>query len=165
MLSDEARVATRSNAIAHIGRAAEHVGAGLAADQDRLAGERGLVQRGRSGADDPVDRHDLSLANENPIAGDERLDRHLRKAIVAVTDGGLGDAAEQSGHFAPRAALREVFEQLPAGIHQRDHDPGQRLADRKCAGHRQRGDDVETDAALLELGDDFEQQSRKDQKR
>ena len=83
---------------------------------------------------------------------------------MAVTEGRLGDAAEQSGHLAPRAALREVLEQLPAGVHQRDHDPGQRLADRKRAGHRQRGDDVEADAALLELGDDFEQQRRKDQK-
>ena len=101
---------------------------------------------------------------ENPVAGDERLDRHLRKAIVAVTHGGLGDAAEQRGHLAPRAALREVFEQLPAGIHQRDYDPGQRLADRKRAGHRQRCDDVEANAALPELGDNFEQQSRKDQK-
>ena len=82
---------------------------------------------------------------------------------MTVTDCGLGNATEERGHFTARAALRKVFEQLPAGIHQRDHDPGQCLADRQRAGHRQRRDDVEADAALLELGDDFEQQSRKNQ--
>jgi hypothetical protein len=86
-------------------------------------------------------------------------------AIPAVADRGLRNAVEQRCHFAARAAGRVVFEQLPAGIHERDDDPGQRLADRKRARHRHCRDDVETDAAPSELGHDFEQQRRKDQKR
>ena len=115
-----------------------------------------------TGDDDPVDRHHLPLANRNPVAGDERLDRHLRKTIVAVTEGGLGDAAEQSGHLAPRAALREVFEQLPArNTSSATTIPASVSPTARHARHRQRRDDVEADAALPELGDNFEQQGER----
>ena len=65
--------------------------------------------------------------------------------------------ARSSSAVISRRARRDgiAFEELAAGIHQRDDDAGQRLLQRQRAGHRQQRHDVEPDLAVAERDDDL----------
>jgi hypothetical protein len=106
-------------------------------------------------ADRAVDGNDVAAADEQTLAGNNRLDRDIFKLAVAMADRAARHPRQQRRHFAARAPFGKTFEILTAGIHQRDDDCRQFLAEDQGRGHRQRGDNIEPDIALAQAGDDL----------
>lgn len=62
-----------------------------------------------------------------------------------MSNGGSRYPRQQRRHFATRVAFGKRFEELTAGIHQRDDDRGQFLPDDERCCHRQDRNDIEAD--------------------
>ena len=151
--------------LAGIGRSAHHRLAIRTPRRQRLAGERRLVEHRHTVGDVAVGRHDFAAADQHPVARHDLLDRRLRKSLRPVAHGALRRPLEERRHLAPGASGGVALEELAAGIHQRDHHAGQRLAEEEGARHRQKGDDVEADFAPPQADDDIEGKRDEDRKR
>ena len=92
-----------------------------------------------------VDRDHVAVADEQPVARRDRLERHLLQPAVAVPHRRARHALEQGRHLPPGPPLGEELEVLAPRIHQRDHGGSQFLAEDEGSAHRQRRDDVETE--------------------
>ena len=101
------------------------------------------------------------------IAHANGADHMVRHPLTGMTySSGMGWIAENAGAYwlidailinSKHKRLQEVcegFEVLTAGIHQRDHDCGQFLADYERRRHRQGGNDIKSDFATPQARND-----------
>ena len=115
-----------------------------------------LVENCAARLDDAVDRHDIALADQQPVARRDLADRDALELRTGVAKCGLRRARKERGHLVPGAASGNALQELPAGIHQADNIPGQRNAECQRCAHGQRGDDVQPDLPMAQRDDDFE---------
>ena len=54
----------------------------------------------------------------------------------------------------------DIFEHIAAGIHQRDHGAGERLAERQCGAHRHQRDRIDPETAGQKIAHDRDRKSR-----
>ena len=148
--------------VADIGRAAQHRLAAALLHRQRLAGERRLVEHRHPFDHRAVDRHHVALADQQPVAGHNEIERDLLEPAVPVPHGAARHPRQQGGHLAPGGPLGIALQVLAAGIHQGDDGRGQALADQERPAHREGGDDVEPEVAAAQAGDDLRQQRQQD---
>ena len=137
--------------LADIQRAGQDGGAARLDHRDRLAGQRQFVDRGRGRADDAVDRNDFAGAHQEPVADRDLGYRHL---LDAVTDAAMGlarRAVDQRAQIMLGAGHRDILQHVAAGIHQRHHGAGQRLAERQRRAHRHQRDRIDAETAGQEI--------------
>ena len=141
-------------------RAGLHVLAFPAFHRNRFARQRRHVEQGPSTAHPAIHRHDVALADQQPVTGADRIDRHLLEVIVVVAQRGLWNSRQQRLHVGPRPVGGIILEQLATGIHQRNNARRQRFAEQQCRGDRQPRHNVEPHLACNERGDDIVEQHR-----
>ena len=134
--------------LADIGRAAQCRLADPELHRQRLAGERRLVEHRHALGHGAVHRHHVALAHQQPVAGQNQVERHLLQPAVAVPHRRARHPRQQGRHFAARRPLGEALQVLAAGIHQGDDGRGELLADqpappsstarRRCRGRGRR---------------------------
>ena len=127
--------------LARVDHAAADVLAGDSLRRPRLPRQRGLIQHGRA-EQPPVHRDDPSRAHQQPVTGDDVVDRDLHDAALDTAPGRARGPLGQQAQLAPRPRGRPRLQELPAGEHHRDHSAGERLADHQRAGQREHRDDV-----------------------
>ena len=73
-------------------------------------------------------------------------------------------AIHQRAEIVLGTGHRDVLEHIAAGIHQRDHRAGERLAERERRAHRHQRDRIDAEPAGQEIPDDRDRQSRHDRR-
>ena len=73
------------------------------------------------------------------------------RVVPAMSD--FWRAIDQRSQIPLGASDREILQNIAAGIHHRDDDPGEVLAERKRAGHRNKGDGVHPHSPRQEVAD------------
>jgi hypothetical protein len=130
----------------------------LAAHRNRLSGDRGLVQHGDRTRDHAVHRHDLASAHQDRVADSDLIDRHVLDVRLGSAMGDFWRAIDQRSQVSLGASDGEILQNIAAGVHDRDDDPGEVLAERKRAGHRHKGDGVDPHAPREEVADHGDEQ-------
>ena len=98
--------------------------------------------------------------SRSPIA--TRRDRHLLDLVVDATMGLARRAVDQRAQIVLGAGDRDILEHVAAGIHQRDHGAGERLAERQRRAHRHQRDRIDPQPAGQKIAHDRDRQSRHD---
>ena len=150
--------------VADVRHAAHDRLAGLLLDRDRLACQRRLIEDGHPFGDKPVHRHDIALADEQPVLRLDDVETNLLKSAVSIADGCPRHASQERRHLAVGAALGKVLQILSARIHQGHDDGGEVLPEHKRAGHGEGGNDVQADIPAPQAGDDLDEQCAQDRK-
>ena len=127
-----------------------------------LAGQRRLVEDGRSAADDAVDRHDLARLDQQPIAGLDGGDRGDLDCAAAVAADLLRCPAEERRKLAIGAPFSVALEGVAGGDHRRDDGGGECLAEQQRSADGEEGDDVDAGLAVEEVTDDRPGQVHRD---
>ena len=151
--------------LADVGRSAYHGLAGRALHRQRFTRQRRLVEHGERTCERAVGRHDLALADHEPVTRYDQVDVDLLELAIAVAHRGARRPRQQRRHLAARVSLSEVFQILSARIHQCDDDGGKLFANYERRRHRKRGDDVETELAAPQPAHDFHQQRHQGRQR
>ena len=131
--------------LAGVSGPAHHLIASVLLDRDRLTRERGLIEDRKPARHHPVGRDHIALPDQQTIAGHDQVQRDFFQAARAMSNGGSRYPRQQRRHLAARVTFGKRFEELPAGIHQRDDDRGQFLPDDERCCHRQDRNDIEAD--------------------
>jgi hypothetical protein len=129
------------------GGAAPHLAAPMRGHRQRLAGQRRFVDDGLVAQDETVDRDNLARANEHDISRDDVVDRHRFQAILATDERHPRRPLDERAQLAPRAPVGHLLERVAAREHERDHRPGEVLAEGERAGHRDERDRIHADIA------------------
>ena len=151
--------------LADVGRPAHDAIADLLLDGDGFAGQGRLIENGQAFYDRPVDRDHIAFSNHEAIARLDHVQVDLFESAVAVADRRVRYPGKQRRHFPACATLGKVFEVLPAGVHQSDHDGGEVFGKDQRRQHRQRGHDIQADIAASQADDDLRHEREQDRNR
>ena len=134
---------TQTHGIAGDARAASHLAPGGVRAREALAGQSRLVERRRAIEHDGVDGNQLTVLDEEHIArGDETRGDIRQQSIDAfpVCDGRR--SFDEGPELPARSSEGSGVEIVTSREHQRDHRAREVLAERECAGDREKGDHV-----------------------
>ena len=79
---------------------------------DGLAGQSRLIQNCYAIDYRAIDRHNITLPNEQPIAGNDLLEGDFLKDAIMVTDSGSRNASENCSHLTAGMSLSKCLEIL-----------------------------------------------------
>ena len=144
---------------------AAHAVAALPAYRQRLAAERGFVQRGGGVQHRAIHRHHFAHAQQQAVARHHRVHRHLLQLVVAIAPGKARGAINQAAQLAPGAAGSVILQRAAAGQHQRDHRRHQRLTQQHRRDDRQQRDQIHPGLAAAQPDRDLHHQQRRHQQR
>ncbi len=98
--------------------------------------------------------------HQQAVADHNGVDRHLLDAAIDLAARLARRAIDQRAQIVLGTGDRDILQHVAAGIHQRNHGAGQRLAERQRRTHRHQRDRIDAEPSREEIPDDRERQSR-----
>ncbi len=145
--------------------AASHRFARLAFHRDGLAGQGRFIERSLRGKESSIGRNDLARADEEPVPGSDRVDRHVVEMVADKPVSEARGAVQQVFQIALGASYREIFERVSARIHD-GHDDRSEVRSKKDRGpHADEGHGVDAHPARSQIAGDGYAKREEDRQR
>jgi hypothetical protein len=126
-------------------------GPGALLDRHRLAGNRGLVDVGVAGYDDPVDGDVAARIHQDEIPGVQRVGGNVADLAIAANGRRLGQVGEQLPDRLPAPGHRQAFQDLRAKHEPGDDQGGEELTNEESGDERDRHRQLHRHLALEDV--------------